>query len=114
MEAMPEERPRQGRLVSTGATVGKQSRAKRERRKKRATMEANNPMSHAHAYGAASLVLGEVLDPAAIVERLQRFDWKLSFVRVAYLASMIANDPNGPRSPRARDVTVGSLTRLPV
>lgn len=77
-----------------------------------AYVEASNPLSFNLPYQTGKTVFGEAMSAEFLVERIKSFDWKESFIRLAHLSAVLANDESGPTSKRALTLTSEGLNTL--
>jgi hypothetical protein len=78
-----------------------------------AYVHASNPLAFNTPYQTGKTVFGAAMSPEFLVDRIKSFDWRESFIRLAHLSSVLANDESGPMSKRALSLTsegLGSLT----
>lgn len=71
-----------------------------------------DPVPFIDAYANALTIFGEKMSPDFLVDRIKACDWRSSFVRLSYLAAILANDPRGPKSPRALQLGKDGLASL--
>ena len=71
-----------------------------------------DPLPFVDAYANSLSVFGEQMPPAFLVDRIKSCDWRESFVRLSHLAAILANDPLGPKSPRALQLGKRGLASL--
>ncbi len=81
----------------------------RDRQRERA---AAHPLKYMNKYENGATVLGEPMPAAFLVDRIKTFGWRESMLRLAHLASIVANDDLGPNSPRACAVTAAGIRSL--
>ena len=73
---------------------------------------AAHPLNYITPYENGSTVLGEPMPAEFLVERVKTYGWRESLIRLAHVASIVANDPLGPHSPRACALTADGLRSI--
>lgn len=63
-----------------------------------ANASPGDPAAFYDTYETASSVYGERIPAEHLVERIQSYEWRESFIRLSALAAEIGNDADGPRS----------------
>jgi hypothetical protein len=71
-----------------------------------------DPVPFVDAYANSLTVFGAQMPPALLVDRIKSCDWRESFVRLSHVAAVLANDPRGPKSPRALQLGKNGLASL--
>ncbi len=69
-------------------------------------------MQYNHPYTTAELIFGQGMTAAELIARVRTYDWKEAFIRVALLAGLVANSPDGSFSEDVRRRTVDQIPRL--
>jgi len=67
---------------------------------------------HMHPYMAAEQIFGKVMTAADLIDRIRTYSWKWSFRRLAELAALVANTPDGHRSEVVKKRTIDPLLDL--
>lgn len=83
--------------------------AQRDRQRGRA---AAHPLKYITKYENGETVLGQPMPASFLVDRIKTFGWRESLLRLAHLASIVANDELGPNSPRACALTTDGIKSL--
>lgn len=81
-------------------------------RKPKVVPSASEPVKFSAPYQSGQTVFGEAVSADFLVERIKKFDWRSSLVRLAHLASIVANDEAGPSCKRALILTNNALDQL--
>src|SRR4051794_39374259 len=68
-------------------------------------------MQYNHPYTTAELIFGKGMTAAELIARVRTYDWKEAFIRVALLAGLVANSPDGAFADAVLRRTVDQIPR---
>jgi hypothetical protein len=69
-------------------------------------------IAYAAPYDTAETLFGKEMSAQELIDRVRSFSWAGSFLQLACLAAVVANEPGGSLSERVRRLTVDPISRL--
>jgi hypothetical protein len=71
-----------------------------------------HPLKYIAHYENGATVFGQAMPAKFLVERIKTYGWRESMIRLAHLAAIVANDPDGPDSARACALTADGINSI--
>src|SRR5262245_14718593 len=106
------QRREKARARTSTAQATRRQQAAIDQRERQGERAAAHPLKYITKYENGQTVLGQPMPADFLVERIKTFGWRESLLRLAHLASIVANDELGPKSPRACAVTAEGIRSL--